>query len=215
MRNFKTEGIIIKRRNYKDSDRILTVLTKTHGKIYVKATGVRKITSRRAGHIELLNYSILTLYQGTAFPVLTEVATINNFSDLKKDLTQVGHIYHLCELIDGLCPENQENVRVFDLLKQTLDKLVFYCHSERSANGVEESLAPDFIERDSSTTVGMTKDIVNEFEVQLLTTLGYLSADRQDWTESNFLSAQDTEHFIENILERKLKSRKIFAKLQA
>jgi len=194
MRNFKTEGIIIKRRNFKDSDRILTVMTKTHGKIYVRAAGVRKITSRRAGHIELLNHSVLTLYQGQAFPILTEATTLDNFSSVKSELGSIGLALHLCELVDGLCPENQENIRVFYLLKEALGKLI-------NAKG------------DSS--------IVNEFEMQLLTILGYQPAGRQGSNKANFLTAPepdqegiDRQNFIENILERKLKSRNIFAKLQ-
>ncbi|HUQ85016.1 MAG TPA: DNA repair protein RecO [Candidatus Limnocylindrales bacterium] len=180
MRNFKTEGIIIKRRNYKDSDRILTVLTKTNGKIYVKAAGVRKITSRRAGHIEPINHSMLSLYQGNAFPILTEAETINNFSEIKSDLESVGHALHLCELVDGLCPENQENMRIFFLLKNALDKLCL-------------------VDVDQKT-------IINEFEMQLLTILGY-------WNNASFATL-DTENFIENILERKLRSRNIFVKMQ-
>lgn len=179
MRNFKTEGIIIKRRNHKDSDRVLTVLTKTHGKIYVRAAGVRKITSRRAGHIEVLNQSILTLYKGNSFPVLTEAETVDNFSSIKNDLDQIGLALHLCELVDGLCPENQENIRVYFLLKETLTRL----------------------SRGESS-----KSIINEFEMQLLTILGY-------WNKTEFAQAFDTQDFIENILERKLKSRKIFEKI--
>lgn len=180
MRNFKVEGIIIKRRNYKDADRILTVFTKNHGKIFVRAAGVRKITSRRAGHIEPLNHSILTLYQGHAFPVLTEVSIISNFSDIKADLNNIGHALHLCELVDVLCPENQENTKVFILLRETLKRL----------NAIDDA-----------------KSLINEFEMQLLTHLGY-------WNKTNFAQAFDTQNFIENIIERKLKSRDIFAKLQ-
>lgn len=180
MRNFKTEGIIIKRRNHKDTDRVLTVLTKTHGKIYVRAAGVRKITSRRAGHIELLNHAVLTLYQGHAYPVLTEVSAINSFSEIKEDLDTVGHALHLCELVDVLCPENQENTKVFALLEDTLNKL----NSEENPEA-----------------------LVNEFEMQLLAHLGY-------WDQANYVTAFDTENFIENIIERKLKSRNIFSKLQ-
>src|SRR6185503_12559780 len=100
MRNFKTEGIIIKRRNFKDADRILTVLTRDHGKISVRAAGIRRIPSRRSPHVELLNHCVLTLYQGHAFPVLTEAQTIEAFSPLKEDLHKIGLAYHLCELID-------------------------------------------------------------------------------------------------------------------
>lgn len=180
MRNFRTEGIIIKRRNFKDQDRILTVITRNHGKIYVKACGVRKITSRRAGHIEPLNHSILSLYQGKMFPILTEASTLNNFPEIKSDLDQVGAAYHLCELVDGLCPENQENSQVFDLLKQTLERLEL----RKQAKG-----------------------IIHEFELRILGILGY-------GAKMDYPHDFDSENFIENILERRLKSRQIFLKLE-
>jgi len=54
MKSYKTEGIIIKRKNFGEADRILTIFTKNKGKISIVAKGVRKINSRRAPHIELL-----------------------------------------------------------------------------------------------------------------------------------------------------------------
>src|SRR5579862_3869711 len=123
MRSFRTEGIIIKRRDYGEADRILTVMTRDYGKIKIKATGVRKITSRRAAHIELLNHTVLHLYRGNTFAILTEAKMLSDFSTIKGDLTKVGLAYHLCELVDGLCPENQENRNVFDLLQGTLAEL--------------------------------------------------------------------------------------------
>src|SRR5215469_678141 len=123
MRNFKTEGVIIKRRNINDADRILTIMTRDYGKIQIKAAGVRKITSRRAAHIELLNHTIVHLYQGKTFIVLTEAKMLDDFSLIKQDFDKVGLAYHLCELVDGLCPENQENRNVFFLLQRTLTEL--------------------------------------------------------------------------------------------
>lgn len=181
MRNFKTEGIIIRRRNFKDADRILTVLTKDHGKIAVKASGIRRIPSRRSAHVELLNHCILTLYHGTAFPVLTEAQTIETYTPIKEDLQKIGLAYHLCELVDGLCPENQENGQVFNLVKNTLTRV-----------SVEENVS----------------EIVHEFQTDLLHVLGY-------WNKQEFLTKDiDMDHFVENILERKLKSKSIFSKLQ-
>lgn len=138
MRNFKTEGIIIRRRNFRDADRILTVLTANHGKIAVRASGIRKIPSKRSAHVELLNHSVLNLYNGHAFPVLTEAQTIDSFASIKEDLHKIGLAYHLCELVDGLCAEGQENRAVFSLLRNTLTILSSFCHSERPT-GVEES----------------------------------------------------------------------------
>jgi DNA repair protein RecO (recombination protein O) len=45
------EGIILKRRNLGETDRILTVFSRQYGKIKILAKGVRKINSRRSGHI--------------------------------------------------------------------------------------------------------------------------------------------------------------------
>lgn len=181
MRNFKTEGIIIRRRNFKDADRILTVLTKDHGKIAVRASGIRKIPSRRSPHVELLNHCVLTLYNGHAFPILTEAQTVDSFAGVKEDLHKIGLAYHLCELVDGLCPENQENRAVFGLVKTTLTRLS--------------------LEKDASL-------LVRDFQTELLAMLGY-------WNKQEFLTKDiDMDHFIENILERKLKSKSIFSKLQ-
>lgn len=179
MRSFKTEGIIIKRRNYGEADRLLTVMTKNNGKIQVKATGIRRIPSRRSAHVELLNHSTLGLYRGRSYAVLTEAEAIDNFSSIKNNLEKIGHAYHLCELIDGLCPENQENTRVFFLLKNILNNL-----------SLDYPVS------------------ISEFEIELLSILGYLDKDEM------FTERFDMQLFIENILERKLKSYPIFAKLQ-
>ena len=124
-KSYKTEAIVLKRRNFGEADRILTVFTKYNGKITVKAPGVRKITSRRSSHIELLNLSIFTLYKSskTFFPIVTEAQTLEDFSSIKDNLHKIGYAYYICELISGLCPENQENRNVFFHLKSTLSAL--------------------------------------------------------------------------------------------
>jgi DNA repair protein RecO (recombination protein O) len=209
MRTFKTEGIIIKRKNYAEADRILTVMTRYHGKIQVKAAGIRKIPSRRSAHVELLNHSLLSLYKANHLPVLTEAQTIENFSPIKEDLQTIGNAYHLCELIDSLCPENQETPQVFDLLKDTLNKLSF------STSPLLKEGRGDF---NSATQItgphqfpvvqeSASKPLIQNFEINLLTTLGYSS--KADLVTQNF----NTRAFIENIIERKLKTYPIFAKL--
>lgn len=174
MKQLQVDGIVIKRRNFGEADRILTLFTKKFGKISVKATGVRKITSRRSSHIELLNYSQFSLYHGRSLPIVTEVTTKNDHAGLKADLTKIGFAYHICELIDGLCADNQENFRVFSLLTTTLERL---CKEN------------DIV------------SIIHEFEIELLTRLGFY---RQNESQSF-----NTTAYIEQILERKLKTRKM------
>lgn len=123
MRLYKSEGIILKRKNFGEADRLITVLTKDHGKLQLKASGVRKITSRRASHIELLNHVMLSIHKGNAAPILTEAISIESYSDIKSDLRRVGLAYHICEIIDALCAENQEQRGIFFLLQNILDDI--------------------------------------------------------------------------------------------
>lgn len=208
MRQFTTEGIIIKRKNYGEADRLITLYTRKHGKIQVKATGVRKITSRRSPHVELLNYSVIQVHKGRTYPVLTEAEVIEDFSGIKNDLEKVGFAYHLCELIDGLCPDGQIHEAVFDLLKTTLDRLAADKNSYEiditSTNEAGSTL------KDSSPVKADQNDIldiIHDFEVELLTLLGF-------WHGTQEMSARlDTNDFIENLIERRLKSRRIFSKI--
>jgi hypothetical protein len=217
MRNFRTEGIVIKRYDFGEADRILTVMTRDYGKLKIKAAGVRKITSRRGAHIELLNHTILHLYKGKSMSVLTEAKMLDDFSQVKKDFNKVGLAYHFCELVDGLCPENQENSKVFSLLQKTLEELSrrvdvsdAFSRQDNASSEIDDYMLGTFGigVSDAPRLENHQNDLLHEFEVELLSELGY-------WNRHEAIQKQfDTHEMIEDILERKLKSHSIFAKLQ-
>ena len=121
MRIIKTEGLVIKRTNYNEADKLLTVFTRSNGKMLIKAPGIRRVSSRRSPHVELLNHTVLTLYNNGHLPILSEADMLSDYKFIKNDLLKTGYAYHICELIDGLCPENQENEEVVRLIIKTLD----------------------------------------------------------------------------------------------
>lgn len=123
MRSFRTEGVIIRRRNVGEADRILTLFTKKHGKLRVLAKGIRRITSRRGPNLELFNLVTLYLHKGKTFDIVTEAQVTNTFVRIRKNLELVGLAYYVCELIDSLCPEHQPHPKVFDLFVSTLEEL--------------------------------------------------------------------------------------------
>lgn len=147
MPSYKTEGVILKRSNYGEADRILTIYTKYRGKIRAIAKGVRKITSRKGGNLELFNHCVLFLVEGRNLDIVTEVLVVNSFSRLSCDLEKTAAAFYLVELVDQLTPDGQVNRQVFDLLVGALDKL------------------------SSCQTAKLTSD----FEIQLLKLLGFWS----------------------------------------
>lgn len=112
------EGFIIKRRNFGEADRILTIFSKENGKITVIAKGVRRITSKRGGLLEPFNLVKFNTVQTHSMKILTEVVLESSFESHKIDLASYKKILILCELIDALCAED---VRVGSLYDNVLN----------------------------------------------------------------------------------------------
>jgi DNA repair protein RecO (recombination protein O) len=123
IRTYKIQGIVIKRINYSEADKILTVFTRYYGKVHCLAKGIRKLTSRKAASLELFNLAAIFLAKGKNLDIITEAKIINSFSVFRKDLKKVALAYKFCELIDRLTADNQSNSLLFSLLKDSLLEL--------------------------------------------------------------------------------------------
>lgn len=122
MPSITLEGLILKRADFGEADRMLTILTKPYGKISVIARGVRKITSRRAGNIELLNLCKLGLFKSKGY-TLTEAQSIATFPRIKSNLAISTAAFHILELTNKLLVDEDPNPRAYDLIVETLKKL--------------------------------------------------------------------------------------------
>lgn len=120
---YKTQGIIIRRRNFGEADRILTIFTRDHGKISAIAKGVRKPLSRLGGHLELFYTVNLILAEGKNFDTITGSEVIEDFSSLRQNLTLTGQAYYMAEIVDKLTGESLESKVIFNLLCDTLTSL--------------------------------------------------------------------------------------------
>ena len=61
--HISTQGLVLREVNYKESDKLLTVLTAEGGKRTVKARGCRRKGSPLAAAAQLLVYSDMTLFE--------------------------------------------------------------------------------------------------------------------------------------------------------
>jgi DNA repair protein RecO (recombination protein O) len=122
-RVYIAEGIVLKRRNAGEADRILTVFTKKFGKIRVIAKGVRRITSRRAGHIEVFSRVVLTLRSYQTMDIVSEASAITRGTLFEGNMEKVGYAYCMCELVDQLLADHQEQEDIYMLLTDGLEQL--------------------------------------------------------------------------------------------
>lgn len=121
-RVYRTEAVIIRRSDLGEADRLLTLITAL-GKRRVVAKGVRKTTSRLAGHIELFSHTTVLLAVGRNLDILTQSSVLHAFDRLRGDIQRIGAAYYIAELIDRLLEEEDENRPAFELLVTTLGAL--------------------------------------------------------------------------------------------
>ncbi len=72
-RLYQTDGIILHRTDFGEADRLLTVFTPRLGRLRLLAKGARKLTSRKAGHIELFTYVHLLVARGRNLDIVSQV----------------------------------------------------------------------------------------------------------------------------------------------
>src|SRR3989344_303579 len=223
MQGIKVEGIILKRRNLGEADRILTVFTQQKGKISVLAKGVRRITSRRAGNVELLNRVSMYLHQAKTFLILTEATSLDTYQKLKEDLTLSTYAFHIIELVDKLTAENQDNRILYEHLVSVLQRL---SGKPRQilirAFEVKILSSLGFATFRSSTPGVSTQLHSGQFHSgsahsKLLENLEILSWDEIEKLEINKKEALELEqvlrYYVERVIEGRLKSRQMLGRI--
>lgn len=120
---YKSEAVVIKRSDLGEADKILTIFTPHFGKLRVVAKGVRKITSRLAGHVELFTRNQMLLAKARNLDIVTQSETVDAYRPLHDDLSRIAHASYAAELLDALTPDALENYQVYKLMAETLSLL--------------------------------------------------------------------------------------------
>lgn len=115
-----TQGIVLRETNYKEADKILTILTRDYGKRTVKARGCRRRTSKLTAASQLLVYSDLTLYQRGDFLTLNEGETRNQFWAVRQDIELLALASYFAEIIEATVQEEEPAEDLLSLLLNSL-----------------------------------------------------------------------------------------------
>jgi DNA repair protein RecO (recombination protein O) len=115
--------VILKRMDLGEADRIVTLFSRDEGKIRAVAKGVRRTTSRSAGHLEPFTLSDVLFAVGRELDVISQADTLEAFRTLRENLELTTHAYYLAEVVDLLTEDHLENRAVFDTLVEGLHQL--------------------------------------------------------------------------------------------
>ena len=116
-------GIIVNETNYGETSKILNVITKEKGLISVMAKGCKNLKSPLRSVSSKLTYgTFIIYYKENKISTLKEVSVLDDFKNLKKDITSISYAAYMLELSEGVIKQNNDP-RIFDLLIQSLKKI--------------------------------------------------------------------------------------------
>ena len=119
-RSYRQTGIVLHRRDYGEADRLITLLTPNRGKVVLLAKGARRVTSRKAGHLELFTHVRLQVARGRTWDIITQAETWHNYPRLRESLPRMAHAYYMAELLLHFAAEEEADPALFDLAQETL-----------------------------------------------------------------------------------------------
>jgi len=120
MATYKTKGIVLKRKDVGEADRLVTIFTDTQGKVTARAKGVRWPFSKNRGHLEPLSYSEFLLVEGKEIDTLASAYIIEGFKNIRDNLKKTALCYYFVELCDKMITDREKNKEVFHLLLEVL-----------------------------------------------------------------------------------------------
>lgn len=123
MKQNVTKAIILKRINFGEADRIITVITPDFGKLRLMAKGVRRVKSKLAGGIELFSESSITYIPGKRdIGTLVSTRLIKHYGNIVSDIERTTFAYEGIKTIDQVT-ENECEPAYYELLVAMLGAL--------------------------------------------------------------------------------------------
>ena len=110
-----TKGLILREVPYKETSKILTVLTADAGRITVSAKGARRKGSKTAAATQLLCFSDMTLSENRDRYTLTEARPIEMFEGLRYDLEALALGSYFAQVLEAISDEDMQNPAILSL----------------------------------------------------------------------------------------------------
>ncbi|MGL4358645.1 MAG: DNA repair protein RecO [Cetobacterium sp.] len=120
MKFIKTKGLIIKKVDFGEGDRIITVFSENFGKIDLLVKGIRKSKKRDQSSVDLLTLSNFTFYKKGDNFILNTIDSIDFFYDLKTDIEKLEIVSYILSIVNELILPGERKKEFFERLEKTL-----------------------------------------------------------------------------------------------
>lgn len=120
---YKDEGVILKTIKLGEADRIVTIFTRSNGKVRAVAKGVRKTKSRFGARLEPFTQAQLMIYKGRNLDTITSVDIVRSFDEVRTDYVRLTSAAALVDLVEKMTEERAQSLSTYSLLLSGLQAL--------------------------------------------------------------------------------------------
>ncbi len=120
---YRTKGIVIRKEDYGESDRMLTVYTQDFGKLRIFCKSIRKESSKLRSGSEPYCLIELEFIEGRSRKTLTDVKVIDSYSKTSKDLQRITLVNRIAEDLNCIIKGEEKDQKVWNLLRKSLDMI--------------------------------------------------------------------------------------------
>ena len=145
------KGLVLRVTDYNDRDALLTLLTARHGKLTVKARGLRGKNSPLIAPCQLLAYAEFTLFEYRGMYTINEAHSIELFQGLRRDLGKLSLGTYFAQASEVLSQEDMPNPE--------LQSLVLNCLYALDKLGKSEEMVKAVFELRAASIAGFTPDL--------------------------------------------------------
>lgn len=121
--SFTTKAIVLSRRDYREYDNLVVFYTLNQGKKILLARGVKKISSKLAGHLEPLNLVDLMSIPGKNWDYVGSVIARETFSGIKQDINSLYYTGLIFNWLHKILEDDEADENIFSLLVEYLEQI--------------------------------------------------------------------------------------------
>lgn len=118
---FSDVGIVIRAVDSGESDKFISIVTENHGLTDFIARGVRRLTSKKSPHLDLLNQVRFQTSRGDRPTYLEQVESVVYYPKIKSDFAKTGLCFTIIEILMATLPVDVEDKEIYLSLKAFLD----------------------------------------------------------------------------------------------
>ncbi|MFC5651733.1 DNA repair protein RecO [Paenibacillus solisilvae] len=120
---YRVEGIVIRSMDYGENNKIITVYTKTNGKVGIIVRGAKKAKSRHGAMTQLFTYGEYLYFRNSGLGTLTHGEIIQSHHVLREQLEMAAYSSYAAELTDRVLQEEDASVYMFEQLHACLTSI--------------------------------------------------------------------------------------------